>query len=98
MNRKNPEYIKHVKSLGCCICGQEGTAHHVRKGVPEPYRGGMGMKPHDLMTICLCAAHHDQAHRNPAKLPIDVKNEIISCLCSFIEGMLDVKGRKLWTN
>lgn len=60
------DYMGHVKSLPCCICGKPGPsdAHHCfhRPPVDDPHGydrlPGARMKSGDRDTIPLCKAHH----------------------------------------
>jgi hypothetical protein len=37
-------------------------ACHIRKGLPNHLKGGMGMKPPDRVTIPMCHEHHSLNH------------------------------------
>ena len=55
---KNPNYLKYIRKQGCCVCGREAVAHHVR--MPGD---GMGQEPPDKRTVPLCAGHHFATHQ-----------------------------------
>ena len=64
LNRSDPEYLKLIRTLPCCVDGcRSGTtihAHHVRSAATS----GMGMKPADKgSTIPICGYHHQELHR-----------------------------------
>jgi hypothetical protein len=41
-----------VAALGCIVCGNHATVHHIRKGC------GMGQRASHYDTIPLCPTHH----------------------------------------
>ncbi len=53
---------QHVRGYECCVsnadCKGRIEAHHVRKGIPDEDRGGIGKKPHDKWLVPLCRFHH----------------------------------------
>jgi hypothetical protein len=59
VEQENPEYLKQVRNLPCCVCAGYGevqmsptTAHH-------PIHGRYsGAKRPDIMAIPLCDGHH----------------------------------------
>ncbi len=53
-------HLDRVRDLGCCICGHEAQAHHVRGGsiADIGIHAGMGQKNSDWLTIPLCLYHH----------------------------------------
>lgn len=51
---RDPAYLAFVDSLGCCICGQDSTHHHL---TGHGY-GGRGTKASDYLTMPLCNNHH----------------------------------------
>lgn len=59
MRWESADYLRHVRSYGCLICGEEADAHHITTG-------GMGTKGHDLFTVPLCRAHHGELHQGGA--------------------------------
>ena len=46
------EYLAKVRALGCCICGRDAEAHHIRSGY------GTSQRASDLEAIPLCPKHH----------------------------------------
>lgn len=64
--RSIPGYLKWVRGCVCCIpgCGQGPIeAAHIRAGVPNEDKGGMGLKSRDKWAVPLCAAHHREQHQ-----------------------------------
>ena len=51
---RDKAYLKFVDGLGCCICEQPATHHHL---TGHGY-GGKGTKASDYLTIPLCNNHH----------------------------------------
>ena len=45
-------YLDAVAALGCCLCQQPATIHHVHAGE------GMGLRAADYRSIPLCPRHH----------------------------------------
>lgn len=61
VNRKDPAYLKRVRSLPCVLastgrCWGRLDPHHAGK------HPGVGLKAHDTTAIPLCRAHHDAWH------------------------------------
>ena len=51
---KDPEHLKRIRELPCCICGcQPCESHHIRDG-----QVGMGQKADDTEAISLCPSCH----------------------------------------
>jgi hypothetical protein len=55
---RSEKYLRHVASLGCCICYQPAQAHHLLRAPGK----GMGMKSGDDWTVPLCPSHHSELH------------------------------------
>jgi len=52
---EDKKYIKFVRSLPCCVCGNpESVPHHL---IGYGF-GGMGTKAPDYLTMPLCTDHH----------------------------------------
>ena len=62
---KSQRYLRWVRTLPCSICGtdQNIEAHHII----GHNLSGMGMKPHDTLTMPLCQKHHKELHDNGAE-------------------------------
>lgn len=58
------KHLKFVRSLCCCVCLRMDTvqACHIRKGLPNHLKGGIGLKPPDCVTIPMCHEHHSLNH------------------------------------
>lgn len=66
--RKNEKHLDFVRSLSCCVCGDNTAteAAHIRMAAPEVGKRhvGKGEKPDDLWTVPLCGeCHRDQHER-----------------------------------
>ena len=55
---RDPEYLKFIRSLPCCVCFRTRTIETAHVG-----RRGMGQKSSDRETIPLCSLHHREQHR-----------------------------------
>lgn len=55
----NEKYTRWVKQQPCLCCGRQADDPHHLIGYGQ---GGMGTKAHDLFTLPLCRAHHDELH------------------------------------
>ena len=55
----NEKYTRWVKQQPCLCCGRQADDPHHLIGYGQ---GGMGTKAHDLFTLPLCSAHHDELH------------------------------------
>ena len=58
-------YTRHVKTFECSVrgCEEKGIdPHHIRKGIPDEDKGGMGEQPHDKWAVPLCRVHHTEYH------------------------------------
>lgn len=76
---RSAKYLKFIRSKPCVICGNPNTVpHHIRRLY---WMAGMGIKPHDYVTIPLCDSHHDPAIESD----IDVERIIIDLLMEYIE-------------
>ncbi|MGJ8524123.1 hypothetical protein R84981_002841 [Carnimonas sp. R-84981] len=63
MSKKNPKYLRWVRTQPCCMCGAPADhAHHI---ISRGNVSGMGMKPADVLTVPVCAPHHNEIHRDP---------------------------------
>ena len=76
---RNSEYRKFVRSQGCLICGRPAEAHHVRRLY---WSSGVGIKPHDYVTIPLCREHHSPE----IEADINFQITIIDLLMRYIES------------
>jgi hypothetical protein len=85
MKRKNEKYLSFIRKKPCCVCSNpESEPHHIRQKlfVPPKYRGGIGLKPFDFMTVPLCRSCHTKVHQGMA-----LENPhyiIIDMLCQYI--------------
>lgn len=63
---KNERHLAFVRSLPCCICGNniETEACHVRSGelAIGKWPTGGSEKPSDCWTVPLCGLHHREQH------------------------------------
>lgn len=60
MRHKNVKYLRWIRTLPCCHCGNpESEPHHII-GVGL---GAMGLKASDIHTMPLCRRCHDELHR-----------------------------------
>lgn len=62
--RRDRKHLAFVRSLVCCVCLKTDTieACHIRKGLPNHLKGGIGLKPPDCVTIPMCHYHHSFNH------------------------------------
>ena len=53
----DPDYVKKVKKLPCCVCGAPGPSqiHHLKQGTGER---GMAKRSSDKWGVPLCFEHH----------------------------------------
>ncbi len=63
---KDAKYLDYIRSLPCCICGDDTTteAAHIRTASLEngkPYTG-MQEKASDKWALPLCGKHHREQH------------------------------------
>ena len=60
------KYLAHVRTLPCCLCGDDVTveAHHPRVASADDGKRytGMGEKASDRWAVPLCGKHHRQLH------------------------------------
>lgn len=66
MSHKNPEYLKFVRTLTCCHCGNPNVEPHHIIGLGE---GVMADTASDIHTMPLCREHHNMLHENPSLWP-----------------------------
>lgn len=61
---RDAKHLAFVRKLPCCVCLRMDTvqACHIRKGLPNHLKGGMGMKPPDCVVIPMCHEHHSLNH------------------------------------
>lgn len=56
---KDPDYLKRVRGLRCCICDGFGEAQNSPTQAHHPIHGrGGNLKTPDRMAIPLCEGHH----------------------------------------
>jgi hypothetical protein len=62
---RSASYLKHVRGFCCCLSDKEGhvcegriEAAHIRMGSHT----GLAQKPHDYLTVPLCAGGHREQH------------------------------------
>jgi hypothetical protein len=81
MERKNPDYLDYLRTLPCSVCGGLSEPHHIRDArvVPMKFRGGIGLKPYDFVSVPLCRKHHELVH---------AKNENINLHYILIETLI----------
>lgn len=63
---KNDKHLDYIRSLPCCICGDDTSteAAHIRVASLEngkPHTG-MAEKPSDKWAVPLCGRHHREQH------------------------------------
>ena len=59
--RDFPRHRQFIRKHACVVDGCRGLpiqCAHIRIGTD----GGMGLKPHDMWTVPLCAFHHNEQH------------------------------------
>jgi hypothetical protein len=65
--QKNEAHLEWLRSLPCCVCGNEiqTEAAHIRAG--EIFYGkrttGKSEKPSDIWALPLCGPHHREQHK-----------------------------------
>ena len=80
MPYRSKKYLKFIREKPCLICANPNTIpHHIRRSY---WGAGMGLKPHDYVTIPLCHNHHDPA----VESDILVERIIIDYLMEYIES------------
>ena len=81
---ENKKYLKFVRTLDCCHCGNPETAPHhiINIGM-----GIMGGKAPDICTMPLCNDCHTNVHRAPNDLP-QVKWMIETQIKAIEQGVL----------
>ncbi len=77
---RNAAYLKFVRSQPCPLCGRKSQAHHVRRSY---WGSGMAIKPHDYVTIPLCAEHHSAR----VERELEVERCIIELLMRYVESL-----------
>ena len=77
---RDKRYLQYIRDKGCVICGQPSIAHHIRRSY---WGSGMGIKPHDYVTIPLCNNHHDPA----VESDLLIERLIIDYLMEYIRGL-----------
>ena len=83
--RENPGYLAFIRLKPCLFCGREAVPHHVRSKIftPPKMRGGIGLKPYDVLTVPLCPGCHESVHNvrktieNPHFLIMELMEEFI---------------------
>ena len=71
MRRKDTKHIAFIRTLNCCICGDNTSteAAHVRmadRSIGKPICG-IGIKPDDKWCLPLCSTHHRAQHEQGEK-------------------------------
>jgi hypothetical protein len=63
---KNERHLNHIRSLPCCVCGDNTSteAAHIRMSNLEcgKFYTGKAEKPSDCWTVPLCGMHHREQH------------------------------------
>ena len=83
---ESAEYLEHVRSYPCLVCGKPSTdAHHI---IP----GGTGTKTHDIFTIPLCREHHQEWHQKGHiswlnKYEVDPWKTVAYLLTEYVTGL-----------
>lgn len=70
---RNQKYLDWIREKPCVFCRQPSEPHHVRR---HYWGAGIGMKPHDYVSIPVCRTHHE------AKFEMDI------CINTVITGLL----------
>jgi hypothetical protein len=62
--QENAQYLAHVRTLGCLICGAKAEPAHIRMGCIEASKNptGGGEKSSDKWALPVCREHHDEQH------------------------------------
>jgi len=55
--KRDPEYLKRIRMLPCCICGKDSEPHHI-------FQSYGPLKTGDHYTIPVCREHHEHFQRN----------------------------------
>ena len=66
-NMRSPKYLKFVRTLDCCHCGNSETVPHHIIGVDR--MGKMGGKASDLAVFPVCTTCHAEIHRDAKGWP-----------------------------
>lgn len=66
MRRKDEKHLTFIRTLECCICGDNTSteAAHIRFAdarIGKPITGN-SIKPDDRFTLPLCGSHHREQH------------------------------------
>lgn len=62
-------HVNRVAHLGCLVCGQAATVHHVTARADAPGRFGRT----DRRVVPLCPMHHQKVHDPKASDPVSVE-------------------------
>ena len=81
---RNKKYLDFIRSHPCVMCGNPQTVpHHVRRSY---WGAGMGVKPHDYVTLPVCVRCHDPKIESE----ILVERKIIGYLMEYIEREVEI--------
>ena len=60
---RDKNYLKWVRTLPCCVCGNSSNdAHHI---IGRGHLSGMGMTAPDTYVMPMCREHHTELHNTP---------------------------------
>lgn len=66
MRRKSEKHLRFIRSLSCCVCGDNTSVEAAHVRMPDPRIGkpltGIGIKPDDEFVVPLCSQHHREQH------------------------------------
>jgi hypothetical protein len=68
-NAAERAHMAKVAAMGCLVCGQPATVHHVTASI----EGGRIPRSH-MRVVGLCPPHHQAVHDPSASSPISVEN------------------------
>ncbi len=56
------EWLQKLRDMGCCVCGQDAVAHHMKAIGMGRNRKRLELAEH-WMTVPLCTTHHNDYHQ-----------------------------------
>lgn len=94
---RNPEHLKFIRTLPCCVCGKDigCDPHHEN----EPMQGSKSIKVGDNQVVPLCHYHHTLRHNIGRvgfwgdKDPIILANSLYRCFIGY--GIWERRERAL---
>ena len=87
--RKNPKYLTFIRSKCCVFCANPETEpHHIRTRIhtPQKWRGGIGLKPYDFLSVPVCRSCHRKLHDGSLSL-YDPNFVVLVLLGEYIEKL-----------